>query len=296
MINALNMKKILVSILIVLGCVSVAEARTPKSLGDSIMYTIGRSEGANLKAFAGQVAGADSLAMMQSYTKALNDVMNLPLDDKYYIEAFTRMLSLVSLAKDLEYKGIPADPTIAKDGYMEAYAAPALSMDSLKNGETAVRDLMNRAAEKAKEIKAARAKEQLDENVRAANSYIEELKKADMKIVTTPSGLSYKVVKKGKGSVRPTEADRVKVNYTGRLIDGTVFDSSVERGEPAEFDVKRVVKGFGEGLQLMNKGSKYTFYIPFNLGYGSQGAAAGKIPPGAMLVFDVELLDINPEK
>ena len=109
-------------------------------------------------------------------------------------------------------------------------------------------------------------------------------------ILTTESGLQYQVVTEGKGA-KPTAADKVKVHYTGTLLDGTKFDSSVDRGEPAEFGVGQVIKGWTEGLQIMPVGSKYIFWIPAELAYGEQGAGAD-IKPGSTLKFEVELLDI----
>lgn len=109
-------------------------------------------------------------------------------------------------------------------------------------------------------------------------------------VLTTESGLQYEVVTEGKGA-KPTAADKVKVHYTGTLLDGTKFDSSVDRGEPAEFGVGQVIKGWTEGLQIMPVGSKYIFWIPSELAYGEQGAGAD-IKPGSTLKFEVELLDI----
>ena len=109
-------------------------------------------------------------------------------------------------------------------------------------------------------------------------------------IITTESGLQYEVIKMGKGK-KPSATDRVKVHYHGTLIDGTVFDSSVERGEPITFGLNQVIKGWTEGVQLMPIGSKFKFYIPQELGYGSQNA--GSIPPYSTLIFEVELLGIE---
>lgn len=110
-------------------------------------------------------------------------------------------------------------------------------------------------------------------------------------VKTTASGLQYEVLNSGDGDKHPTASDSVNVHYHGTLTDGTVFDSSVERGEPISFPLNRVIKGWTEGVQLMKKGDKFRFYIPADLGYGNR--SAGKIPPGSVLIFDVELLAIE---
>ena len=109
-------------------------------------------------------------------------------------------------------------------------------------------------------------------------------------VFTTESGLQYEIIKLGKGK-KPSATDRVKVHYHGTLIDGTVFDSSVDRGEPITFGLNQVIKGWTEGVQLMPVGSKFKFYIPQELGYGAQ--QAGSIPPYSTLIFEVELLEIE---
>jgi len=111
-------------------------------------------------------------------------------------------------------------------------------------------------------------------------------------VITTPTGLQYKIIKYASEE-HPKATDVVKVHYHGTLIDGTVFDSSVERKEPATFPLNRVIPGWTEGVQLMTLGSKYIFYIPSNLAYGDR--EAGSIPPGSTLIFEVELLEINPK-
>ena len=109
-------------------------------------------------------------------------------------------------------------------------------------------------------------------------------------VKTTASGLQYEVITEGKGD-KPLAHSKVRVHYTGTLLDGTEFDSSVRRGEPAEFGVNQVIAGWTEALQLMSPGSKYRLFIPARLGYGEHGAGQA-IPPNAALIFDVELLDI----
>jgi len=110
---------------------------------------------------------------------------------------------------------------------------------------------------------------------------------------TTSSGLAWKVIQSGTGSEHPSETDEVTVHYTGWLTTGAMFDSSVTRGAPATFPLNRVIGGWTEGVQLMVVGEKRRFWIPSELGYGERGGGGGTIPPGATLVFDVELLEIN---
>ncbi|MCS7000532.1 MAG: FKBP-type peptidyl-prolyl cis-trans isomerase [Bacteroidota bacterium] len=111
-------------------------------------------------------------------------------------------------------------------------------------------------------------------------------------VKTTASGLQYEVLQQGTGPKPSGPAATVKVHYRGTLLDGTEFDSSYKRGEPAEFQLDRVIKGWSEAVQLMNVGSKYKFYIPADLAYGDRGAGS-VIPPGALLIFEVELLETN---
>ncbi|GAB3510085.1 FKBP-type peptidyl-prolyl cis-trans isomerase [Spirosoma knui] len=139
------------------------------------------------------------------------------------------------------------------------------------------------AARNAENLKASAANKKVGDAFLAEN-------KTKTGVTTTASGLQYSVEKEGTGA-KPTATDRVKVHYTGKLLDGKVFDSSVERGQPAEFGVNEVIKGWTEALQLMPVGSKWKLYIPADLAYGDRGAGPD-IKPGSTLVFDVELLDI----
>ena len=111
-------------------------------------------------------------------------------------------------------------------------------------------------------------------------------------VTTTASGLQYEVLKPGDGSRHPKATDKVTVHYTGKNLDGSVFDSSVERGQPATFGLNQVIAGWTEGVQLMTPGAKYRFYIPSDLAYGERGAGSD-IAPGATLMFDVELISIQ---
>lgn len=136
-------------------------------------------------------------------------------------------------------------------------------------------------AEKAEKGKAAKVE---------GEKYLEENGRKEG-VTVLSSGLQYTVIKEGTGK-KPKASDTVKCHYEGFLIDGTVFDSSIQRGEPAEFALNQVIAGWTEGLQLMSEGAKYRFFIPYLLGYGASGAG-NSIPPYAALVFDVELIEVK---
>lgn len=159
--------------------------------------------------------------------------------------------------------------------------------DVLNNNPTAIthqeaRDIVNKYFQ------------ELEQKVNAANieqgkAFLEENKKRP-EVVTLPSGLQYEIITEGKGKLAQA-TDRVKCHYEGTLIDGTLFDSSVKRGQPAVFGVNQVIPGWVEALQLMPEGSKWKLYIPSDLGYGAQGAGE-MIAPHSTLVFDVELIEV----
>lgn len=134
------------------------------------------------------------------------------------------------------------------------------------------------AAEEAGKVAKAVGEDFLAENAKKEN------------IVVLPSGLQYEVIKEGNGK-KPSATSQVKCHYEGTLIDGTKFDSSYDRGEPATFGLNQVIAGWTEGVQLMSEGAKYRFFIPYNLGYGARGAGAS-IPPYSALVFVVELIEV----
>ncbi len=144
---------------------------------------------------------------------------------------------------------------------------------------TTVQTYMQLASEK----KNAKAKEQ-------GRAFLESNKKSEG-VVVTASGLQYKVVTTGSGKT-PTPNSHVTVHYTGKLIEGTVFDSSVQRGKPADFGVTQVIRGWTEALQLMKEGDKWILYIPYELAYGERGSG-GPIPPYSALIFEVELIKVN---
>lgn len=150
---------------------------------------------------------------------------------------------------------------------------------------------MKQASMIVREYIMQKREELAEENLEKSEKFLEKNSKKEG-VQTTESGLQYKVIEEGTGET-PTEDDRVKVDYHGTLQDGTVFDSSKDRGKPATFSVKGVIPGWKEGLQLMKEGSKYQFFVPPSIGYGERGSR--NIDPNSVLIFDVELLEVNPE-
>ncbi|MGZ5222495.1 MAG: FKBP-type peptidyl-prolyl cis-trans isomerase, partial [Chitinophagaceae bacterium] len=168
----------------------------------------------------------------------------------------------------------------------------------MKQGESlkaliSIKDIISKTELEAKQKKQMADRDAMMQEMAVNEKPLLEKYLADNKITAKPtaSGLIYIETKKGTGS-SPKETDIVKVHYTGKLLDGTKFDSSVDRGEPIEFPLNQVIKGWTEGLQLMKKGGKANLIIPSSIGYGPQGG--GPIPPYASLTFEVELIDFKP--
>jgi peptidylprolyl isomerase/FKBP-type peptidyl-prolyl cis-trans isomerase FklB len=170
-------------------------------------------------------------------------------------------------------------------GIQDAYkdATPLLTPEEMM----AVKKEFGERMQEEQQVKLAEMKAK---NLAEGLAYLEENKKKEG-VIVTDSGLQYQIIKQGEGE-KAKLTDQVKVEYVGTLIDGTEFDSTVKRGEPAVFQVNQVIKGWGEALQLMNAGTKLHLVIPSELAYGENGAAP-KIEPNAVLVFDVELLSIE---
>ena len=191
----------------------------------------------------------------------------------------------LSMGNNFKSSGIPTLSTKDfADGVAAVYdgAAPKMSYDEAKQ---VIQVFFTQLQEKQNQAMAEMAKV----NAEAGKKFLEENAKRE-EVKVTASGLQYEVLTEGNGDI-PTASDTVKVHYTGTLIDGTVFDSSVQRGEPAVFGVSQVIPGWVEALQMMNAGSKWRLYIPSDLAYGQNGAG-NVIGPNATLIFEVELLEI----
>ena len=184
-----------------------------------------------------------------------------------------------SVGNNLKTQFPTADPQIIAQALIEAFAGKENKLfENAQAADTFIRTYLRGESEKKAQENQAKGLAFLAENGKKAG------------VMTTASGLQYEVIKEGSGE-KPVAESMVKVHYHGTTIDGEVFDSSVDGGEPAQFPLNGVIKGWTEGLQLMTVGSKYKFFIPSELAYGPRGAGA-KIGPNTTLIFEVELLEI----
>lgn len=183
------------------------------------------------------------------------------------------------MATNIRNQGVDSlDLDVLGEGFKDVFRNDSLQQDQ-QQSMMAVQSFMDRAYEKKTEA------------MRASNNAFFEENRKKPQIKETESGLQYEVVVQGSGK-SPKPGDQVTVHYSGKLLDGTVFDSSIESGKPATFGVTQVIPGWTEALQLMKEGDKFILYIPDQLGYGERGAG-GRIPPYSALVFEVELIKVN---
>lgn len=194
----------------------------------------------------------------------------------------------VNIGRSMKKDDVNIDPDVLARGIKDAYADKKILLSD-EEAQAALTQLKNEV-QKNQQVK---YQESLEKNKKEGDAFL-AANKAKPGVVTTPSGLQYKVIQEGTGP-KPTATDTVVCNYKGTLIDGTEFDSSYKRGQPATFPVSQVIKGWTEALQLMPVGSKYELFVPPSLGYGERGTGGGPIGPNATLIFEVELVSIQPK-
>ncbi|MEL7834543.1 FKBP-type peptidyl-prolyl cis-trans isomerase [Fodinibius sp. Rm-B-1B1-1] len=181
------------------------------------------------------------------------------------------------------------DPEVVKAGLQAA-----LNKQDSKLSDAEMKQAIQKFQIKARQNAQQKKMEEGQNNQKEGEAFLEENKNKEG-VQVTDSGLQYKVLEEGSGA-SPSEEDRVRVDYEGTLIDGTVFDSSYERGEPATFPLNRVIPGWTEGLQLMKEGAKYKFFVPGDIAYGQNPPPGSPIGTNETLIFEVELHEVNPEE
>lgn len=271
------------------SCTAQSPKANLKTDVDSLSYAIGMARTEGLTQYLTQQLNVDT-AYMAEFVKGFNegaaktskkDVAYMAglqigqMVSKQWVEGFNKQI----FSEDSTH-------TVSRENILAGFVAGVLGKGGLMTKEQAteyMRTGMESIREKAVEKTYAKNKE-------AGEKFLAE-NKTKAGVMTTPSGLQYKIITKGTGAI-PADTSKVKVNYKGTLIDGTEFDSSYKRKEPATFRVNQVVKGWTEALKMMPVGSKWELYVPSELGYGSRDTG-GQIKPFSTLIFEVELLDIE---
>lgn len=246
-----------------------------KNFTDSINYAFGMLNGDQMRMYL--LANDTDGTAQKEFIENINKAMKVRARNPQLVMMGKQIGNAIREQEPtglLGLEGIPTNFELIKQGFINGMSNYNTQFDSRSAGEYIENTML--------QIKYG--------EIIAANEKFLEENKLKEGVITTESGLQYEVLVMGKGKI-PQATDRVKVHYHGTLIDGTVFDSSVDRGEPASFGLNQVIPGWTEGLQLMPVGSKFRFYIPQQLGYGTR--QTGSIPPYSTLIFEVELLGIE---
>ena len=273
------------------SCTAQAPKANLKTDIDSLSYSIGMAQTQGLKGYLTGRLDVDT-AYMAEFIKGLNEGANKTSKKDIAYMAGLQIGQQISnqMMKGINQELFAGDSTktISKDNFMAGFIAGTLEKGGVMTMEAA-QEYTRTAMET---IKAKAMEEKYADNKAAGEKFLAENKAKDG-VKTTASGLQYKVITEGKGEI-PADTCKVKVNYKGTLIDGTEFDSSYKRNEPATFRANQVIKGWTEALTMMPVGSKWELYIPQELAYGSR--ESGQIKPFSTLIFEVELVGIEKDK
>ena len=273
------------------SCTAQAPKANLKTDIDSLSYSIGMAQTQGLKGYLTGRLDVDT-AYMAEFIKGLNEGANKTSKKDIAYMAGLQIGQQISnqMMKGINQELFAGDSTktISKDNFLAGFIAGTLEKGGVMTMEAA-QEYTRTAMET---IKAKAMEEKYADNKAAGEKFLAENKTKEG-VKTTESGLQYKVITEGKGEI-PADTCKVKVNYKGTLIDGTEFDSSYKRNEPATFRANQVIKGWTEALTMMPVGSKWELYIPQELAYGSR--ESGQIKPFSTLIFEVELVGIEKDK
>lgn len=293
------MKKILIAGAIALvagsGLVSCGgSSSSDNAVADSLATSFGQLNGYQLSANFKMIPEEQLAKYDKSQIIAgIKQILMADTANYGYMAGLNIGMNLQSQLMQMEQSGVKIDRQKVMKALEAAFKVDSVSQEEMLLAQTQLQTLSSKVREEAqKKLEEERAKSpEAQKNAKDGKEYVDKQKAADPEIKTTASGLSYKITAAGSGDATPGDNDVAKVKYTGRLIDGTVFDSSEDNA--IDFPVNQVIPGFTEALKMMKKGQKMTIYIPGELAYGVNGTPDGKIGPNATLVFDVELVDFS---
>lgn len=278
---------------------SGSASQADKGFADSLATYLGMTQGMRLASDYNSIPQEQKDALKKDdILRGFKQVIMTDTTQQGYLTGLSFGLQLAGQLYRYEQAGIPVDRAKVYEAYAKYFKTDSVSMSELSEAQGTFQMLAQQAQQKimqyyqAQEEAAKAAKENSPEaksNSEKGAAFIKDAIAKDPSIKTTPSGLAYKVVKEGKGET-VGKTGSAKVKYTGKLIDGTVFDSN----EGLDLSPRGTVPGFGEGLAMMNAGSKYILYIPGEIAYGVDGAPQAGIGPNATLVFEIEALEVTP--
>lgn len=285
------------------SCDNSSSSSNPnKAFGDSLSIAMGEAQGSRLLSEYMTLPEEQKKAIKKDdLLRGLKQAIMTDTTQQGYLTGLSFGMQLAGQLFRYEEAGVPVDRAKLYEAYAKAFSGDSIDEVAMREAQVQFQALAEQAQQKMmefyqkKEEEARAAKEnspEAKENVAAGEKYLKEQMANDPEIKVSESGLAYKVISEGKGEA-VGENGSAKVKYTGKLIDGTEFDSNKEG---VVMNPNRVVAGFGEALKMMKNGSHYILYIPGNLAYGVNGNQQAGIGPNAMLVFEVETSDVAPAK
>lgn len=272
------------------------DAAVSQGFTDSLSNSLGYMNGAMLGGQIKQYMGKDSTKLnKESFLRGFKSALMADTADMSFMMGMQMGMQQIQQQSMMRQGGVPINRDLFYAEFAKAFKLDSVPQADIQKLDAELNEFMQRAnnimmesQRKRQEAAVAEQTKEGEANLKAGQEFVEKAKAADKSIQTTASGLSYKVDKQGTGA-NPADGDNVQVIYTGRTTDGNVFDSS--NGKPTEMSMNNLIPGFVEALKLMNKGAKYTVYIPGNLAYGLNGN--GHFKPNEMLIFDIELVDFS---
>lgn len=275
-------------------------SNTPKNFDDSLSYYLGQANGIGFRQYVDRMPDDQKAKVndIDAYLAGIKTVLDADTASQAYAMGLNSGMQIYQQMMQMKEAGITLNTDMLFAELTRTLKADSISQEEMDKTMVIIQGMFGQAQMKMQEAmmkkrmeQEKKQKEDAEKNLAAGKAYVQKQKAADKSIVTTASGLSYKITKQGNGALAQAN-DKVDVIYTGRLIDGTKFDSS--EGKPVQFMPRQLVPGFNEAVTTLPVGTKATLYIPAEIGYGDR--EMGDIPAGSTLVFDIEIVSVTPKE